>query len=506
HLKALGFSAWIDEQLALPVSSHLALMDKVALFQGAKASLITLANTATTQGLPGTMMPMSTTLQTNDRLWTWWTHAITAPDQLRQRVAFALSEILVISDKNGALQNYPRGCANYYDLLARRVVAGGTYRDLLEDVTLNPMMGTWLTMVRSSKAQPDENYPREVIQLFSIGLDYLNKDGTFKRDGAGNSIPSYSQAGILEMSRAFTGWTYNRSTAFTWSNGADETNPMMAFEAYHDRGQKIILGGATIPAGQTALQDVRRALDVIAGHPNVAPFIARRLIQRLTTSNPSPAYVFRVSSKFNDNGKGVRGDIGAVVKAILLDSEARAAGAAAGAGKLAEPVLRTARLLRAFFSAPSSNPPVLGRYLLSNAADDLGQWPLQSPTVFNFFHADYQPPGALLDAGLNAPEFEITTELTTVDTSNYFFDGVASGFYTNSGDRAALDLSSLTKLWASPDALLSRIETLLLGRPMSAGLRDSLLKIQTLYAASPATGVKTMIQLLSASPELAVDR
>ncbi|MDB6139165.1 MAG: hypothetical protein JWO94_2237, partial [Verrucomicrobiaceae bacterium] len=383
RVKSIGFSAWIDEQLALPVTSHLALMDKVAQFQGAKNNLITLANTANAMGLPGSMMAMSTTPQTDDRLWTWWTHAITAPDQLRQRVAFALSEILVISDKSGALRNYPRGCTNYYDILSRRVVAGGLYRDLLEDVTLNPMMGTWLTMIRSSKARPDENYPREIMQLFSIGLEYLNKDGTFKRDGAGNAIPSYTQAEILELSRAFTGWTYNKSTAFTWSNGADETNPMMAFEDYHDRGRKVVLGGATIPAGQTALQDVRRALDIIAGHPNVGPFIAKRLIQRLTKSNPSPAYLYRVSSKFENNGKGVRGDIGAVVKAILLDPEARTVGDVASAGKLAEPVLKLSRLLRALPVAPSSNPPILGRYMMWNAIDSLGQWPLQSPTVFN---------------------------------------------------------------------------------------------------------------------------
>ena len=506
HLKAIGYSAWIDEQLALPVTSHLALMDKVALFQGAKSNLISLANTASAVGLPGSVMPMSATLRTDDRLWTWWTHAVTAPDQLRQRVAFALSEILVISDKSGALGNYPRGCANYYDLLCRSVVPGTTYRGLLEDVTFNPMMGTWLTMVRSSKVQPDENYPREIMQLFSIGLEYLNKDGTFQRDAAGNAIPSYTQKEILELSRAFTGWTYNRSAAFTWTSSTDDINPMMSFESYHDRGQKIILGGATIPAGQTALQDVRRALDVIAGHPNVGPFLAKRLIQRLVKSNPSPAYIYRVSSKFNDNGKGVRGDISAVVRAVLLDPEARAADTSPGAGKLSEPILRLARLLRAFPSTPSSNPPVLGRYMLWNAGDDLGQWPLQSPTVFNFFHTDYQPPGGLLDAGLYAPEFEITTQLTTVDSSNYFYDGVAGGFYANTGPNAALDLTSLTSLWGTPDALMARIETLLLARPMSDALRTSLLKVLSLYPTSATTGVKAMVQLLSASPEISVDR
>jgi uncharacterized protein (DUF1800 family) len=361
-------------------------------------------------------------------------------------------------------------------------------------------------MVRSSKARPDENYPREIMQLFSIGLEHLNKDGTFKRDSQGNAVPSYGQSEILELSRTFTGWTYNKSPAFTWSNGADETNPMMSFEEYHDRGRKTILGGATIPAGQTAQQDVRRALDIIAAHPNVGPFMAKRLIQRLVTSNPSAAYIYRVVSKWDNNGRGVRGDLCAVTKAILLDPEARTLGTGPNAGKLSEPVLRLGRLLRAFATPPSDNPPVLGRYLMWNADEELGQWPMQSPTVFNFFHTDFKPTGPLMDAGLNAPEFEITTELTTVDTSNYFFEGTYNGFYTNAGPRAVMNYTSLTSLWSTPDLLLARIENLLLGRPLSASLRASLLNLHTLHSASPTQGVRVMMQVLTSSPEFSVDR
>lgn len=506
RVKQIGFAAWIDEQLALPPTLHLPHMDRIASYQTAKNNLISLARTADTLGLPGSTMPMAASLSTDDRLWTWWTHAITAPDQLRQRVAFALSEVLVISDKSGTLRNYPRGCTNYYDLLVKRIAAGSTYRDLLEDVTFNPMMGTWLTMIRSSKARPDENYPREIMQLFSIGLEHLNKDGTFKRDAQGNAIPSYGQNEILELSRAFTGWTYGKSPAFTWSNGADETNPMMSFEDYHDRGRKTILGGATIPAGQTALQDVRKALDIIAAHPNVGPFIAKRLIQRLVTSNPSPAYIYRVASKWDNNGKGIRGDLCAVTKAILLDPEARAAGNVTTAGKLSEPILRLSRLLRAFATPPSDNPPVLGRYLMWNADEDLGQWPMQAPTVFNFFHTDYKPTGPIMDAGLNAPEFEITTELTTVDTSNYFYEGTVNGFYTNSGPRAVMNYASLTSLWATPDALFNRLENLLLGRPMSASVRSSLMALHTLHSASPTQGIRAIMQVITSSPEFSVDR
>jgi len=508
RVKQLGFSKWIDEQLALPVSSHLAHLDRMALFEGAQEKLLELSQTAGTLGLPGAVMPMTNTpLDTEDRLYSWWTLAATAPDQLRQRVALALSEILVISDRNGALRNYPRGCTNYYDLLVRSIAPGVTYRKLLEDVTFNPMMGTWLTMVRSSKTQPDENYPREIMQLFSIGLEHLNKDGTFKRNGTGDTIPTYTQQDILELSRAFTGWTFNNSRSFTWSgNATDEINPMMSFEDYHDRGQKVIVGGATVPAGQTAIQDVRRSLDVLAAHPNVGPFMARRLIQRLTTSNPSPAYIFRVSKVWDNNGKGVRGDLGAVVKAILLDSEARTLGTAPTAGKLSEPMIRLSRLLRAFPKAPSSNPPILGRYFLWNALEDLGQWPMQAPTVFNFFLPSYSPPGPVLNAGLRAPEFEITTELTVTDTANYFFEGVTNGFYANVGNRIGLDLAPLNALWSTPDALLAKLESLLLGRPMSASLRASLTNIHTLHAANAATGVKVMLQLITASPEFSTER
>ncbi len=507
-VKQTGFSKWIDEQLALPPTSHLEHLDRMALFEGAQQKLLELTRTAGTLGLPGAVMPMtSTPLQTEDRLYSWWTLAATAPDQLRQRVALALSEILVISDRNGSLRNYPRGCTNYYDLLARSVAPGVTYRKLLEDVTFNPMMGIWLTMVRSSKAQPDENYPREIMQLFSIGLEHLNKDGTLKRNSFGDAIPTYSQNEILQLSRAFTGWTFNNSRTFTWTgNATDEIHPMMSFEDQHDRGQKVIVGGATVPAGQTAIQDVRRCLDVLTAHPNMGPFIGKQLIQRLVCSNPSPAYVFRVSKAWDDNGKGVRGDIGAVVKAILLDPEARTPGSTPAAGKMSEPMIRLARVLRAFPKPPNSNPPVLGRYVMWNATDEFGQWPMQAPTVFNFFNPAYSPPGDILDSGLVAPEYEIITELTVTDTANYFFEGVTNGFYTNEGGRVGLDLAPLTALWSTPDLLLAKLETLLLGRSMSAGMRDSLINIHTLHAANAGNGVKVMLQLITASPEFATER
>ncbi len=505
NLKSKGITSWIDEQLAMPSTSHLAAMERMNLFAQAQSNLM--RSTVNHGGLPGAMMPVAMTSTTNDRLWAWWTLAASSSDQLRQRVGLALSEIFVISDKSGALRNYPRGCANYYDLLTRALDEGKTFRQLLEEITLNPMMGTWLTLVRSSKVQPDENYAREVMQLFSIGLNQLNLDGSLKLDLQGRPMPTYTQRDILELSRALTGWTYNNSSAFLWSgNAIDEIAPMMPFEEFHDRGEKIILGGATISAGQTALQDLRRALDVIASHPNVAPFISRLLIQRLVTSNPSSAYIYRVSRVFEENGRGVRGDLRAVIKAILLDPEARVPSMSVDAGKLSEPMIRACRLLRAFPVKPSDSPPVLGRYMMANYGDDLGQWPLQAPTVFNFFHPDYQMSGLLAERGKVAPEFEISTELTVTDTANYLFDAVTHGFDVNQGNRLRLNLDPLVGVWSDPGALMQRIESLLLARPMSDSLRNALLAMHSLHAANPTEGTKVMLQLITATPDFVIER
>ncbi len=504
RVKQIGFAAWIDEQLALPGSSHLEAMDRVARYQGARTELLALAKAANQLSiLPGSMMPVSGgTLRTDDRLWTWWTMAASAPDQLRQRIAFALSEVLVISDRSGTLRNYPRGVANYYDLLVKH--SNGNYRALLEEVTLNPIMGMWLTMARSSKRQPDENYAREVMQLFSIGLEHLNRDGTYKRDANGNAMPTYTQREINELARAFTGWTFAGSNAFTWTSRTDEINAMIPFDGEHDRGRKVILGGATLAAGQTAQQDISRALDVIFAHPNVGPFLAELLIKRLVTSNPSPAYIFRVAAKFENNGKGVRGDLGATVRAILLDPEARSMATKAGDGKLSEPVVRLTRLLRATAKAPASNPPVLNRYLVGNPLEEFNQSPLQAATVFNFFLPDYAPPGSILSAGKTAPEFQITTELSTVDTSNYFFDTVVSGVRTSSGPRLGLDLAPFEALWTQPDALYSRMERLLLSRPMSATLRDSMERVRNANS-NAAEGIRAMLQIVLSTPDFNID-
>nr|MBA3573103.1 DUF1800 family protein [Pyrinomonadaceae bacterium] len=344
----------------------------------------------------------------------WWTHAIAGPDQLRQRVAFALHEILVVSINSAGLGGRPYALPTYYDVLVRN--AFGNYRQLLEEITLNPAMGAYLNMLQSQKADargrlPNENYPRELLQLFSIGLYNLNLDGSLTLGSDGSPIATYQQDVILGMSAALTGWTYGQTGTPVFYPGVarqDWRAPMVNIASYHDTNAKQILSGVALPAGQTAEQDLRTTLDTVFAHPNVGPFISRQLIQRLVTSNPSPGYVYRVASVFNNNGQGVRGDLKAVIRAILVDYDARGeARTSQGAGKQREPVLRVTNLLRAFKASSPS-----GRFSMRNAYASLAQEAMFSPTVFNFFTPDYQRPGAIAAAGLKSPEFEITTETT----------------------------------------------------------------------------------------------
>ena len=292
---------WIDSQMTLPPSLHLPFV----------------------QSVPPPQFQFQ--LQA-DRADIWFRHALGADDQLRQRVAFALSEIMVASQL-GALNDAPFALADYYDILVRN--AFGNYRDLIEEVTLSPAMGVYLSMLGNQKPnlalniRPDENYARELMQLFSIGLVELNTDGSNVLVG-GQAVPTYDQAIIEGFAHVFTGWTWAGSPSFEQARATQQNQvvPMQLYEAFHDTGAKTLLNGTTLPPGQGGMQDLNAALDNIFNHPNVGPFIAVRLIQRLVTSNPSPGYVQRVAQTFDNNGSGVRGDLGAVVKAILLDDEA----------------------------------------------------------------------------------------------------------------------------------------------------------------------------------------
>ena len=426
-----------------------------------------------------------------EAVWRQW---LFEDGQLRARVAFALSQILVISNASGSLPAY--GLSSYMDMLNRQ--AFGTFRALLGAVTLHPAMGYYLNMLRSRKANeatgthPNENYAREVLQLFSIGLVQLNTDGSTRLGADGQPLPTYDEAVVKGFARAFTGWSFGgqgNASASLFDGArldldANWTTPMLPFAAMHEPGPKQLLDGAALSGGQSAEKDLNDALDAIAAHPNVGPFIGRQLIQRLVTSNPSPAYIARVSAVFNDNGQGVRGDLRAVVQAILLDAEARGDDAITRErfGKQREPVIRFTNLLRAL-GATTASP--CGRTDLNRTdqgGDLLGQSPLLAPSVFNFFSPNYRHAGVLAQAGLVAPEFQATTEATVVGLFNTFVHLInwsGHGWDEGTGDgggRLNLDIKSWEALaLSSPQACVDRLNMLLFNAQMSDATRTTLI-------------------------------
>lgn len=347
------------------------------------------------------------------------------PDILRQRVAFALSQIFVVSDRPEVLSTEPVGMTDYHDVLVRK--AFGNYRDLLQEVARHPVMGFYLSHLLNRKLDPvagihpDENFAREIMQLFSIGLWELNPDGTRRLDATGAPIPTYDNRTITELARVFTGYGMAGNPQFT-QFPRNFSAPMKMFDAWHDLGAKTFLGlqlpaRTETPDGSAGEADVTAAVDHLAAHPNVGPFIGRLLIQRLVTSNPGTGYVARVSAAFADNGAGVRGDLKAVVRAILLDPEARDGARMQDprAGRLREPLLRVLNVARAFDAASTS-----GLHPLSNFYMDHVQEAYQSPSVFNFFLPTYAPPGPLAEAGLVAPEMQIVNASSLISAANYF--------------------------------------------------------------------------------------
>ena len=464
--------AWIDAQLAVAPTLHRPV--ELAEWNAEKAE-------AAARGLD----PADVQNALAYRRRAWHQVVLSAPDQLRQRVAFALSQILVVGDDpfgNGQTE----GLTHYYDTLVEG--AFGNYRTLLENVTLHPIMGIYLSSLRNAKADPvtgtypDENYAREVMQLFSIGLVLLQPDGTLKLDEQGLPIPTYTNTTITEMAKVFTGWGYanaNPTTANFRTTRANYIAPMTMYSGHHDTSQKNIVNGVVLPAGLTGAQDLRRALDALFEHPNCPPFVCRQLIQRLVTDNPSPAYVYRVAQKFVDNGAGVRGDLAAVVRAILTDYEARSPAVIddPGYGKLKEPLLRLTALLRGFNATTAS-----GRNELQSVYAALNQGPLESPTVFNFFEPGYVYPGPLAAAGLVAPEFQITNDTTAITVPNYLRDTIFRN--TNAaGTNYVLDLSTEQTLLNDSAALIDRIGFVLAAGQLTTATRAH---ITTALAALPA--------------------
>jgi Protein of unknown function (DUF1800) len=428
-----------------------------------------------------------------------------APDQLRQRVAFALSQIFVVG---GDKVNDPTGYTNYLRLLDTD--AFSNYRQIMNDVTLSPAMGHWLDMVNNDKpntSQGDhanENYARELMQLFTIGTAQLNPDGSTQLDSSGNPIPTYTQDTVEAFARAYTGWTYPLTPGSTQQkhNPPYWTGPMVAVDSNHDTDPKQLLqypnvaNGGLLPGGQTSAQDLKGALDNIFNHPNVGPFISRELIQHLVTSNPSPAYIQRVSNVFANNGSSVRGDMKSVITAILMDPEARRGDDPATAvptdGHLQEPILYMASLLRALDATSDGTN-------LAYQGNGMGQNALFAPSVFNFYSPNYVIPGTTQFG----PEFQILTTATSLNrvnwTNSFVFGSLGSGTVVN--------FSSYATQAANPGALVDTLNTLLMHGSMSADMKTSIVSaMQTIPPGSNQAlkQAQTAIYLIGSSSQYQV--
>jgi len=478
HLRDIGYQGWFNEQFTAPASTETQYLDWVAsTFPDEYLSDDTRVEIWTINSV-GTPDPSRSGYPNN------------APtDQLRQRVAFALSELFVVSNSNGTLAYEPWALASFYDLLAADAFMN--YRTLLEDVTKHPAMGIFLSMIMNQKADPDqnihpdENYAREVMQLFSVGLTQLNIDGTPVLAG-GEPVPTYDQTTVRGFAAVFTGWDWNNTGCgdntytccmyneeegwgtYFWCGPRNYNDPpwrlpMQPIEHYHDSTsdkQLLVYPGVALPNGVLvhggdAQTELTAALDNIFHHPNVGPFVASSLIRRLITSNPTPQYVQRVATVFNNNGSGVRGDLRAVVKAILLDPEARY-----GQwqhpdtyGKLREPLLKVTQIWRAM-EARTGNGRVSSLNVWPPLETEIGQAPMRSPTVFNFFRPDFQQPGEVEDRGLVSPEFQIMTDTMVVSTPNLLFSFIFCD-YTGSDACWASDDPQTMQVYEDRDAAIA---------------------------------------------------
>lgn len=507
RLRAIGYGQWIDQQLAMPTTPERPAVE--ALDAGVQN--------------PGQ----------SDRRAQWFKVAISAPDQLRQRAAWALAQIMVVSDQGNKLNQDPVALAEYYDTLARDAFGyydagdayhAGVYPTLLTDVTYSPAMAKMLTYVQNSKANPalnlspDENYAREIMQLFSIGLIERNPDFSPKLSG-GNPIPTYGPSVISANARVFTGLSYDPNYSDSFynypTNGSGWTVsdylPMFCYESHHDEASKTVLDGSIIsnPAPNCE-PDIAQLLSIIGNHPNVAPFISRQLIERFTTSNPTPAYIQRIANVFLDNGHGVYGDLGAVIRAILTDAEAQYGAVSPPEpntfGKAREPLLKLTALWRYYNSAAPN-----GIYAMSSTTNAYGQAPLDATSVFNFYLPDYQPPGELADAGMFGPEFQIESESAVVATANDLTSRANAyvGNPSNTASTITLDLSALFALANDPASLVAQVNHDLMYGGMSSAMQSTLVTMvgNIPYTVStPQPRVVGLLQVVLASPEFAIEK
>jgi uncharacterized protein (DUF1800 family) len=496
HVQLVGLEAYLQEQFAAPASSYPTLAQEPAK-----------STDGCPAGSPSTCVRDSYTmfpLQVQ-----FFRNALSGEDQMRQRVALALHEILVVS---GVKIQQPSEMALYLNMLQGD--AFSNYRQILEDLTLNPAMGHYLDMVNNdapvpgSGVAPNENYAREVLQLFSIGLNQLAPDGTVLLDGSGNPVPTYVQDTIEDLAHVFTGWTYSPpvGSPLARHDAANFLAPMVLYrttaglDTNHDKGAKLLLAypgsvDSSLPAGQDGTTDLRQALDNIFYHPNVGPFIGKQLIQHLVTSNPSPAYVSRVSAAFANNGAGVRGDMKAVLRAILLDHEARGALKTDPAyGRLREPLLFVTGILRAFDATSDGE--------LAAQANAMGQDLFYSPTVFSYYPHDHLIPGT----DLQGPEYGIQSSSTAEARLNFVNALTTTGIKTADGG-TTIDLTPLLPLAPSPDLLVGRLNDLLLHGSISAEMQAAATDaVAAVASTNLLLRVQTAVYLVAGSSQYQVAR
>lgn len=490
HALAVGTQAFLDEQFAAPASTYPALPYVPA---GQQATFC-----ATDADPQCGRDYYSLFLLQN----VFFQQALSANDQLRQRVAFALSQILVTS---GLDVNLAYGMGRYQQIF--RDNAFGNYETILTRVTLSPVMGDYLNMVNNDKpsgsVEPNENYARELLQLFSIGVWLLNPDGTQMRDAAGAPVPTYDQGPIEGFSHVFTGWTYPPQAGAVprTHNPKNYLADMTPVDANHDEGPKALLSGAVLPGGQSIQDDLTQAIHNVFMHPNVGPFVGRQLIQKLVTGNPTPQYVGRVAAVFNNNGQGVRGDMKAVVRAILTDPEARGAVKLDHSyGKLREPVLYMTGAARAL--GTQSDGVYFGQQ--SRA---LGQSLFYPPSVFNY----YPPTYLLPDTAVVAPEFALANSSTAVNRYNFantlVFGTIAPLATLPGAIGTTPSLAALAALAGDANALLDELDALLLHGTMPAAMRAAILPALDAIAPSDTlTRAKTAVYLVVTSPQYQVER
>lgn len=500
ELIAIGKEAWLQQQFSLRTSDYRGLP-----YVDPNRSLGCPAGSPDTCGRDNySLFPVQVQFFQN---------AVHGPDQLRQRTALALSQILVVSGQQIKL---PYAMANYQRIFLDN--AFGNFRTVLREVTLSPAMGRFLNMANNDKPnpakgiEPNENYAREVLQLFSIGLWQLNLDGTPRLGADGQPLPSYDQETVEGFAHVFTGWTYPPRPGATrnrFPNPSNFDGPMVAFADHHDTGAKRLLGGVTLPAGQSAAADLEAAIDNIFNHPNVGPFIGRQLIQQFVTANPSPAYVARVAAAFNNasaspagarRGNG-RGDMQAVLSAVLLDPEAARPAAPERFGKLREPILQLTHLFRALGGQSD------GVWLRAQAAS-LGQLVFSPPSVFNFFSPDQDLPD---DPSLDGPAFGLFNasqafKLSGILSTALNGKGVAPDPKVTRATGSRIDLARWQALAANPAALVNDIDRVLLAGRASSPLRQALLQAAQIHPASkPLDRARSALFLAVMSPEYLVE-